>query len=87
MSSPIVGYAMKMSSNPAATNTSASPTLASDRPEAPAAQLQPADLGALVRLGVRAQAHAGLAGARGHPGDVPLEDVEIDERRPEWGRR
>src|SRR5437899_10347673 len=49
--------------------------------ERPRAHLTPGDLGAAVRLRVRPEVLAGGARMRGHPADVPLEAVEVEEQR------
>ena len=54
---------MKTSAQPFATNTSASPIVATVSPTAPGRELEPGDLDALVGLGVRTQRDPGLLGA------------------------
>ncbi len=51
------------------------------QPARPGQKLQAGDVGALVRLGVRAQAHAGAARGRGHARDVALEHLEVHQDR------
>ena len=45
----------------------------------PGLQLERGDLGDLVRLGVRAKGKAFCPDGFRHSGDVPLEDVEVDQ--------
>ena len=50
-------------------------------------QLAPAELQALVRLGVRSQRHAPVAHDRRHPGDVDVDAVQVDDDRRGLDRR
>jgi hypothetical protein len=48
------------------------------QPDGACLELQPGDVGALVRLGVWPQCYAMADRERGHLGNIPLQQVEID---------
>src|SRR5207302_6394722 len=52
--------------------------------ERAAAHLAPGDLGAAMRLRVGPEILAGRARVRGHPAEVALEAVEVEEQRGRW---
>ena len=74
------GEVSSRSEIPAAAMSSASATVATQTPDRAQLKLPPGDLGALVRLGVRAQLFARVSGGVGHAAQVVFKGVEIDQQ-------
>ena len=71
---------MKTSVHPPATNTSASDTVATVMPAAPASSWRAAILEALVRLRLRSQRESPIPSQSGHRRHVLVEHVEIHSK-------
>ena len=79
----MMGYATRMSSNPAPAITSASPTLATVTPRRPG-QLEARNFQRLVRLGVRAQIQAVAAAQPRQTFEVSFPGRRDQPSTPEW---